>query len=411
MEEYQSLLRCVSMLPAVCWVTDRQLNILEASYGPRVTYFEQSRLSALHLANPGVQPTPKIDHYPDVVAHRRVLAGEVAVWRMGRGEALLACAHPLRADDGSVKGVMGFAIDLSELQEQSEQREMHESLLEAFAEMVPAQVTVLDENQSPLISFAQTQAVGGQSAHLPGQRVSSQTVSIGPGKSVTLNVKWLPDVEVAPQDQPRSNEAEQHIRLLLESSPHAQAVIDAEGAIRTVNQQWREVFGSTNPPDGVEHVMDLISPPYRDRFSGLLAATTAPTALRETVRLLMQRADSGAPLLADVLLTCSASSEPRLQLLTVIRIADPATRLEQGEITVTATDARILEMLAQGLGNAEIAQAANLSRQGLDYRIKLLKRTLKVNGRGALVARAFNYGLFDGSSWPPRVNQSIISND
>ncbi|WP_432021168.1 hypothetical protein [Streptomyces sp. 1222.5] len=403
------------MLPAVCWITDRQLKVLSATYGPRVSYFQQSQLSALNLANRGSQPSPKIDHYPDVVAHRRVLAGEVAIWRMGRGDTLLACAQPLRDDDNSIRGVLGFAIDLSELQEQSEQREMNENLLEALVGMVPAQVSILDENQDPFISFTSPDSPPAGKRNFPGQRVSSQTVFIGSGKSVTLNVEWLSDApeqseDPEPREQSASGEESEHLRLLLESSPHAQALINNDGSVLATSSHWHDVFGDISSSENVTYVTELISPPYRERFSALLAGVSSSSP-RKTERLLMQHRENGAPLLADVVLTCSADSATGLRLFTVVRVADPATRLEHGSLKVTATDAKILEMLAQGLGNSEIAQEANLSRQGLDYRIKLLKRTLRVSGRGALVARAYNWGLFDGSSWPPRVDQSNISDE
>lgn len=66
-------------------------------------------------------------------------------------------------------------------------------------------------------------------------------------------------------------------------------------------------------------------------------------------------------------------------------------------------DARILEGIAKGESNAQLAAQLHFSRQGIGYRVTALLRKLHAPNRTALVARAYVLGLFDLIAWPPRV--------
>jgi len=66
-------------------------------------------------------------------------------------------------------------------------------------------------------------------------------------------------------------------------------------------------------------------------------------------------------------------------------------------------DARILEGVAAGATNVQLASRLHLSRQGIEYRIATMLRRYKVPNRPALVSRAYTMGLLGLDSWPPRV--------
>ena len=68
----------------------------------------------------------------------------------------------------------------------------------------------------------------------------------------------------------------------------------------------------------------------------------------------------------------------------------------------TATQVRLLTLLAAGRSNQEIASTLHLSRQTLDYHLSRLRTQLDAPTRPALVARAYVLGILDPQAWPPR---------
>ncbi|MFF4283711.1 PAS domain S-box protein [Streptomyces sp. NPDC001633] len=69
---------------------------------------------------------------------------------------------------------------------------------------------------------------------------------------------------------------------------------------------------------------------------------------------------------------------------------------------LTASQVRILSLLAAGRSNAEIATSLRLSRQTVDYHLSRLRDLLNAPTRCALVARAYVLGILAPQSWPPR---------
>ncbi|MDF3300261.1 PAS domain-containing protein [Streptomyces tropicalis] len=69
---------------------------------------------------------------------------------------------------------------------------------------------------------------------------------------------------------------------------------------------------------------------------------------------------------------------------------------------LTATQVRILALLAAGHSNADIAASLHLSRQTVDYHLSRLRDLLDAPTRAALVARAYVLGILSPHAWPPR---------
>ncbi|MFI1619536.1 PAS domain-containing protein [Streptomyces lydicus] len=69
---------------------------------------------------------------------------------------------------------------------------------------------------------------------------------------------------------------------------------------------------------------------------------------------------------------------------------------------LTASQVRILSLLAAGRSNGEIAASLHLSRQTVDYHLSRLRDLLDAPTRCALVARAYVLGILAPQTWPPR---------
>jgi PAS domain S-box-containing protein len=102
----------------------------------------------------------------------------------------------------------------------------------------------------------------------------------------------------------------------------------------------------------------------------------------------------------------------RVHLSTVCRTAERVssvwaviTRLglrQETQPPLTATQVRILALLAAGRSNADVAGTLHLSRQAVDYHLSRLRDLLGAATRPALVARAYVLGILSPQAWPPR---------
>jgi DNA-binding CsgD family transcriptional regulator len=74
---------------------------------------------------------------------------------------------------------------------------------------------------------------------------------------------------------------------------------------------------------------------------------------------------------------------------------------------LTPTEARVLELVAEGLPTAEIAVRLCVSHQAITYHVGNLFGCLQCQNRAGLVGRAFTVGVFEPGSWPPRVRKDV----
>ncbi|MFG2356358.1 PAS domain-containing protein [Streptomyces sp. NPDC048521] len=74
---------------------------------------------------------------------------------------------------------------------------------------------------------------------------------------------------------------------------------------------------------------------------------------------------------------------------------------------LTATQVRILALLAAGRSNADIGGTLHLSRQTVDYHLSRLRDLLGAATRPALVARAYVLGILSPQAWPPRSTAAV----
>jgi DNA-binding NarL/FixJ family response regulator len=75
---------------------------------------------------------------------------------------------------------------------------------------------------------------------------------------------------------------------------------------------------------------------------------------------------------------------------------------------LSVLDARILEGIAVGESNLQLAGRLHLSRQGIEYRVAAMLRRLRAVNRAALVSRAYTTGLLSVSTWPPKVPEDLV---
>lgn len=88
--------------------------------------------------------------------------------------------------------------------------------------------------------------------------------------------------------------------------------------------------------------------------------------------------------------------------------ATPGEVVTDGTKLLTALDARILEGIAAGVSTIGLASKYYLSRQGIEYRVGMMLRKMRVPNRAALVSRAYSMGVLSVGVWPPRVLSEYV---
>jgi len=134
--------------------------------------------------------------------------------------------------------------------------------------------------------------------------------------------------------------------------------------------------------DEDEHVFDAL----RAGASGFLVKGTRPEQLIEAIRLL-----------ADGQAVLAPSVTPRLLKELVHRLPPPSSLTSPLMQTLTAREVQVLQLVAQGLSNVEIAKELSVGEATVKSHVYHLRLKLHLNDRAQLVAFAYQTGIADGS--------------
>jgi PAS domain S-box-containing protein len=142
-EKEESLRVVVDQLPAVLWTTDRELRFVDSA-GAGLAALDQkpgdnrgtSLFAYFRTTDPNFEP---------IAAHRRALKGESVTYGiLWKGRAFQSHVEPLRDVDGSIRGVLGVAFDVTELQQTHEALEKSVALLNATIDATADAILVVD---------------------------------------------------------------------------------------------------------------------------------------------------------------------------------------------------------------------------------------------------------------------------
>ncbi|MGY4967553.1 PAS domain-containing protein [Streptomyces sp. 900105245] len=392
----EELRECVRQLPVAMWVTDEELTVRSVTYGPRVNYFQRPASASLF---PGRNFSFATDSasLTDTAAHMRAKRGETVSWRMGRSGELLACITPIRDADNTVCGVAGVAVDISEFEEQANQRDLMRGLFSSLANTIDHSVHLRDEQGNSIFTnapFEEGMPASSQQTFKSGSGTLILSVESGGGRRA-------PDGRGHDSGEERNDNAAAELRWLIETARDAQVMLLSDGRIFLVNSKWVELFGGASSHYEGTNFTQWVSQECMQEFLSLASSRVPVSA--ENVRMAGVDDFTTVGTLNVFPNIGPGSSGKSLWTFSAHAPASPARDVVR--FKVSDLDGRILELLALGCSNAEISERASLSRQGLDYRIKILKKTLSVDSRGALVAKAYHIGLLKSGDWPPHLHK------
>ncbi|MFD7102084.1 PAS domain-containing protein [Streptomyces celluloflavus] len=195
-------------------------------------------------------------------------------------------------------------------------------------------------------------------------------------------------------------EAEESLRALRDHSGLPCALLSAGGRIQQASTAAAELLQT--------RLSDLVG----RRADSLLAPLPELDGLHHRWHDLISRRSRRVQTSAVFVDARGAQRRARLHLTTVGRSSARAASVwavvtHQGlahepQPPLTASQLRILSLLAGGRSNGEIATSLRLSRQTVDYHLSRLRALLGATTRPALVARAYVLGILAPQTWPPR---------
>jgi len=181
--------------------------------------------------------------------------------------------------------------------------------------------------------------------------------------------------------------------------------------VREANEDFCRQFGRTADECRGASVFDFIHRSGHERLRRQIARVTEGRRSRITERVLGVRPNAAAfsGHLTVIELEDSARSDCCLLLMIKPDVVEEAQGVViEGKKVLSELDARIVEGIAAGVSTVQLASKLYLSRQGIEYRVGMMLRKMRVPNRAALVSRAYSMGVLSVGTWPPRVLREFV---
>lgn len=189
--------------------------------------------------------------------------------------------------------------------------------------------------------------------------------------------------------------------ILLDRIPTPIAVCRAYGQVMIANPAMAAQWGAAPGQLRGRNLLDLFEPRAKAQLDRLTEALLRGRRSRYPVEVRWRAGSDGS--VREGELTIDPVGDPSVHppaLLALLRVSEtappPAPRGSASPV-----EARILALAAGGATTASIGTALGLTVDGVNYHLTRLARRWRVQGRTALVARAYVLGVLSADSWPP----------
>ncbi|MFE5737731.1 helix-turn-helix transcriptional regulator [Streptomyces celluloflavus] len=190
--------------------------------------------------------------------------------------------------------------------------------------------------------------------------------------------------------------------ILLDRIPTPIAVCRADGEVLVANPAMAAQWGTVPGRLRGRNLLDLFRPRARAQLHRLTEALRLGHRSRYPVEVRWRSGGDGGEREGE--LTIDPVGDPAKRppaLLALLRVRDAAPPPPAPPATVSPVEARILALAAGGATTSAIGGALGLTVDGVNYHLTRLARRWRVQGRTALVARAYVLGVLSPDSWPP----------
>ncbi|MFD5396045.1 PAS domain-containing protein [Streptomyces sp. NPDC127097] len=189
--------------------------------------------------------------------------------------------------------------------------------------------------------------------------------------------------------------------ILLDRIPTPIAVCRADGTVLIANPAMAAQWGAAPGRLRGRNLLDLFEPRAKAQLDRLTEALRMGRRSRYPVEVRWRDGSDGSTREGE--LTIDPVGDPSVHppaLLALLRVGEPAPA-PAPRAPASPVEARILALAAGGATTASIGTALGLTVDGVNYHLTRLARRWRVQGRTALVARAYVLGVLSADSWPP----------
>ncbi|MFG3116399.1 PAS domain-containing protein [Streptomyces sp. NPDC048197] len=189
--------------------------------------------------------------------------------------------------------------------------------------------------------------------------------------------------------------------ILLDRIPTPIAVCRADGEVLIANPAMATLWGVAPGQLRGRNLLSLFRPRAKEQLRRIEEAVRLGRRSRYPVEVHWRSAADGAEregeLTVDPVGDASVQPPALLALLRVTESAPPP----RPRATASPVETRILALAAGGATTAAIGASLGLTVDGVNYHLTRLSRRWRVQGRTALVAKAYVLGVLAADSWPP----------
>ncbi|GAU69056.1 hypothetical protein SSP35_10_00880 [Streptomyces sp. NBRC 110611] len=189
--------------------------------------------------------------------------------------------------------------------------------------------------------------------------------------------------------------------ILLDRIPTPIAVCRSDGVVLIANPAMAAQWGAAPGQLRGRNLLDLFKPRAQEQLLRIEEALRLGRRSRYPVEVHWRAGADGAGREGE--LTVDPVGDPSGQppaLLAVLRVRETA-RPAAPPGAASPVEARILALAAGGATTASIGTALGLTVDGVNYHLTRLARRWRVQGRTALVAKAYVLGVLSPEAWPP----------
>ncbi|MET7800695.1 PAS domain-containing protein [Streptomyces decoyicus] len=189
--------------------------------------------------------------------------------------------------------------------------------------------------------------------------------------------------------------------ILLDRIPTPIAVCRAHGEVLIANPAMATQWGTVPGQLRGRNLLDLFEPRAKAQLDRLTEALRLGRRSRYPVEVRWRDGSDGTEREGE--LTIDPVGDPSVHppaLLALLRVRESVPS-PSPRGSASPVEARILALAAGGATTASIGTALGLTVDGVNYHLTRLARRWRVQGRSALVARAYVLGVLSPDSWPP----------
>ncbi|WP_437089622.1 helix-turn-helix transcriptional regulator [Streptomyces hundungensis] len=202
-----------------------------------------------------------------------------------------------------------------------------------------------------------------------------------------------------------------HFLTLLDRIPLPIAVCSIYGEVHVANPAMAAEWGTTPGRLRGRPLRERFTPRSEEQLDRLVRALRTGRTSRYPIEVTWRAGHEGpereGEFTIDPIMTVP---EPAPVLLAMLYVRDE--RPEPPPVpggSVSGVQARILALAASGATTASIGKALGLTVDGVNYHLTRLSQRWRVQGRTALVAKAYALGVLAPGRWPPEPAGGLIA--